>query len=105
MTLKECKRFFRSMIGSGSTLQVTDNSGARLVQCINQSGTTWGIGDVITVAVKKAIKGKVAAGTVSSFPHFPSYLFNNDGDQFYALRLSAQRSTQSYKQDCIRFER
>ena len=55
------------MIGSGSTLQVTDNSGARLVQCINQSGTTWGVGDVITVAVKKAIKGKVAAGTVSWF--------------------------------------
>lgn len=52
------------MIGSGSTLQVSDNSGARIVQCIEQSGRTWGIGDTITVAVKKAIRGKVAAGTV-----------------------------------------
>ena len=52
------------MIGSGSTLQVSDNSGARIVQCIEQSGRSWGVGDTITVAVKKAIKGKVAAGTV-----------------------------------------
>lgn len=53
------------MIGNGSTLKVTDNSGARVVQCINQTGTSFGVGDLITVAVKKAIKGKVAAGTVS----------------------------------------
>ena len=53
------------MIGSGSTLQVSDNSGARVVECIEQSGRSWGVGDTITVAVKKAIKGKAAAGTVS----------------------------------------
>lgn len=53
-----------SMIGNGSTLRVTDNSGARLVQCINQTGRSFGVGDLITVAVKKAVKGKVAAGTV-----------------------------------------
>ena len=52
------------MIGNGSTLRVTDNSGARLVQCINQTGRSFGVGDLITVAVKKAVKGKVAAGTV-----------------------------------------
>ena len=34
------------------------------MQCINQTGTTWGVGDIITVAVKRAVKGKVAAGTV-----------------------------------------
>ena len=52
------------MIGSGSTLQVSDNSGAKLVQCIQPSGKSYTIGDVITVAVKAAGRGKVAAGTV-----------------------------------------
>ena len=52
------------MIGSGSTLQVADNSGAKIVQCIQPSGKSYTIGDVITVAVKTASKGKVAAGTV-----------------------------------------
>jgi len=51
------------MIGSGSTLQVSDNSGAKIVQCIQPSGKSYTIG-VITVAVKTAGKGKVAAGSV-----------------------------------------
>ena len=37
-----------------ATPQVTDNSGAKTAQCINQSGRSWGIGDIITVAVKSA---------------------------------------------------
>lgn len=39
--------------------QVSDNSGAKIVQCIQKSGTQWTIGDIITVAVKKARGGKV----------------------------------------------
>lgn len=39
--------------------QVSDNSGAKVVQCIQKSGTQWTIGDTITVAVKKARAGKV----------------------------------------------
>ena len=62
------------MIGNGSTLLVSDNSGARLVQCIEQTGRNWTIGDIITVAVKKAGKGKVAAGTVSFSNYFTTYL-------------------------------
>ena len=54
------------MISNGSQLQVTDNSGAKIAQCINQSGKSWGIGDVITVSIKKAQpRSKVAAGQVS----------------------------------------
>jgi len=52
------------MIGSGSTLQVADNSGAKIVQCIQPSGKSYTIGDIITVAVKTASKGKVTAGSV-----------------------------------------
>lgn len=53
------------MISNGSQLQVTDNSGAKVAQCINQSGKSWGIGDVITVSIKKAQpRSKVAAGQV-----------------------------------------
>ena len=53
------------MISNGSQLQVTDNSGAKIAQCINQSGKSWGIGDVITVSIKKAQpRSKVAAGQV-----------------------------------------
>lgn len=55
------------MISNGTQLQVTDNSGAKVAQCINQSGKSWGIGDVITVSIKKAQpRSKVAAGQVSS---------------------------------------
>lgn len=53
------------MISNGTQLQVTDNSGAKVAQCINQSGKSWGIGDVITVSIKKAQpRSKVAAGQV-----------------------------------------
>ena len=44
---------------------MTDNSGAKLAQVINQSGKTWGIGDIITVAIKRSQpRSKIAAGTV-----------------------------------------
>ena len=53
------------MISNGTQLQVTDNSGAKVAQCINQSGKSWGIGDVITVSIKKAQpRSKVSAGQV-----------------------------------------
>jgi len=59
------------MISNGSQLQVTDNSGAKVAQCINQSGKAWGIGDVITVSIKKAQpRSKVSAGQVSAFGVF-----------------------------------
>lgn len=45
--------------------QVTDNSGAKVVQCINQTGKVWRVGDIITVSVKRAQpRSKVAAGQV-----------------------------------------
>ena len=45
--------------------QVTDNSGAKLAQVINQSGKSWGIGDIITVAIKRSQpRSKIAAGSV-----------------------------------------
>lgn len=47
--------------GACANAQVSDNSGAKIVQCIQKSGTQWTIGDVITVAVKKARGGKVGA--------------------------------------------
>jgi large subunit ribosomal protein L14 len=54
------------MIGNGTFLTVADNSGAKVAQCINQSGKSWGIGDIITVAIKRSQpRSKVAAGTVS----------------------------------------
>ena len=40
--------------------QVTDNSGAKIVKCIQPSGTQWTIGDIITVAVQTARGGKVS---------------------------------------------
>lgn len=46
------------MIQAGTRLKVTDNSGAKRVQCIKVLGGTKrryaGIGDIITVAVKEA---------------------------------------------------
>lgn len=53
------------MIGSGTFLQVTDNSGAKVVQAILQSGRVARIGDIISVAIKTAGKGKVKAGDVA----------------------------------------
>lgn len=48
------------MIIDGSRLVVTDNSGAKEVECIKTRGRYASIGDVITCSVKKAIKGKVS---------------------------------------------
>lgn len=47
------------MIIDGSRLVVTDNSGAKEVECIKTRGRYASIGDVITCSVKKAIRGKV----------------------------------------------
>jgi large subunit ribosomal protein L14 len=57
------------MIQMQSTLQVADNSGAQLVQCIKVLGGSHrhvaSIGDVIVVSIKKAIpRGKVKKGDV-----------------------------------------
>jgi len=57
------------MIQMQSFLDVADNSGAKLVQCIKVLGGTHrryaGLGDVIVVSVKKAIPGsEVKPGTV-----------------------------------------
>ena len=51
------------MIQERSVLKVADNSGARIVQCINIPGGTRKryayIGDVIVGAVKEALPGKI----------------------------------------------
>lgn len=52
------------MIIDGSRLTVTDNSGAREVECIKTRGRYATIGDIITCSVKKAGKGKVQQGQV-----------------------------------------
>ncbi|RKF14406.1 50S ribosomal protein L14 [Alginatibacterium sediminis] len=57
------------MIQMQSTMDVADNSGARLVQCIKVLGGSHrryaGIGDIIKVSVKEAIpRGKVKKGDV-----------------------------------------
>lgn len=76
------------MIGSGAFLQVTDNSGAKLVQCIQGSGTSWTIGDIITVAVKTARGGKVAAGSVQK-----------------AVIVETKKEFQRADGSCVRFDR
>lgn len=48
------------MIIDGTRLVVTDNSGAREVECIKVKGAYASIGDIITCSVKKAIRGKVS---------------------------------------------
>lgn len=48
------------MIIDGTRLAVTDNSGAKEVECIKTRGRYASIGDIITCSVKKAIKGKVS---------------------------------------------
>lgn len=50
----------RLMIIDGTRLVVTDNSGAREVECIKVKGKYASIGDTITCSVKKAIPGKVS---------------------------------------------
>ena len=57
------------MIQMQTFLDVADNTGARLVQCIKVLGGTHrryaGLGDVIVVSVKKAIPGsEIKPGTV-----------------------------------------
>jgi len=47
------------MLIPGSRLIVSDNSGAKEVQCIKTKGRFAGIGDIITCSVKKATRGKV----------------------------------------------
>jgi ribosomal protein L14 len=47
------------MLITGSRLTVTDNSGAKEVQCIKTRGRYASIGDIITCSIKKAGKGKV----------------------------------------------
>jgi len=57
------------MIQMQSTLQVADNSGARLLMCVKVLGGSKrryaGIGDIIKVSIKEAIpRGKVKKGEV-----------------------------------------
>ncbi len=57
------------MIQMQSTLDVADNSGAQLVQCIKVLGgshrRTASVGDIIVVSIKKAMpRGKVKKGDV-----------------------------------------
>ena len=64
----------KDVIGS-VRLQVSDNSGAKVAQCITQSGRSWGIGDTITVAIKKAAtKGELVHADLllSLSPESPS---------------------------------
>lgn len=67
------------MIQQESSLQVADNSGAKLVSCIRVLGGTRkryaGVGDIIVVAVKDAIpnakvkKGEVAKAVIVRTTH------------------------------------
>jgi len=53
------------MIQKLSQIKITDNSGAKLVQCINLKGKSASIGDIITVSVKTARSaGKVSKGQI-----------------------------------------
>lgn len=57
------------MIQMQSKMEVADNSGARLVQCIKVLGGSHhnvaGVGDVVVVSVKEAIpRGKVKKGSI-----------------------------------------
>jgi large subunit ribosomal protein L14 len=49
------------MLIPGSRLVVTDNSGAKEVECIKTKGSFASIGDIITCSIKKASRGKVEA--------------------------------------------
>lgn len=55
---------FPAMLIAGSRLHVSDNSGAKEVECIKTKGKVASIGDIITCSVKKASKGKVEQGQV-----------------------------------------
>ncbi|MEM7496342.1 MAG: uL14 family ribosomal protein [Myxococcota bacterium] len=51
------------MIGRGTFLHVSDNSGAKIVKCIG-GGNRIKIGDAITVAVQKKQKAKIDSRSV-----------------------------------------
>ncbi len=51
------------MIGRGTYLHVSDNSGAKIVKCIS-GGNRIQIGDAITVAVQKKQKAKIDSRSV-----------------------------------------
>jgi len=53
---------------------------------------SWGVGDVITVAVKKAIKGKVAAGTVRCLGLLPKAGWLRSQAMFPGLETAALKS-------------
>ena len=60
------------MIQMQTNLNVADNSGARIVQCIKVLGgsgrKTASVGDVIVVSIKEAIpRGRVKKGIVQEF--------------------------------------
>ncbi len=64
------------MIIDGSRLVVTDNSGAKEVECIKTRGRYASIGDIITCSVKKAVRGKVTQVrriAACSTPHPPQH--------------------------------
>jgi len=62
------------MLITGSRLVVSDNSGAKEVQCIKAKGKYASIGDIITCSIKKAGKGKVeqVCAQIVEFTLFPS---------------------------------
>lgn len=47
------------MLIAGSRLIVSDNSGAKEVQCIKTKGKYASLGDIITCSIKRSGKGKV----------------------------------------------
>ena len=63
-----CSCIHLDLTGCTGAYQVSDNSGAKIAQCIQQSGRSWGIGDTITVAIKKAApRGAPAAALTCLF--------------------------------------
>lgn len=81
------------MIQMQTNLQVADNSGAKLVECIKVLGgshrRTANIGDVIVVSVKQAIpNGKISKGTVHK-----------------AVIVRSAKGLKRSDQTCIRFDK
>lgn len=80
------------MIQQETNLQVADNSGAKLVQCIKVLGSSKrryaGVGDVIVVAVQDASpRGKVKKGSVHR-----------------AIVVRTRKATKRADGTCIRFD-
>ena len=76
------------MIQMQSKLDVADNSGAKLVQCIKVLGgskrRTAGVGDIIVVSVKEAIpRGRVKKGEVlkAVIVRTKKEIFRDDGSK------------------------